>query len=569
MKKPWPIATVLLCLVLTLSGCPPVIYYAVSYNGNGASGGSAPTDTNSPYTSVEMVIVLDNTGDLVKTGHTFSGWNTQPNGSGLHHNPGDSFKMPANNLTLYAEWKSAAPNRVANPNPADAATGVSVTADLSWADGGGATSYDVYFGTVSSPSSGHFQGNQGGTSFNLGTLAYSTTYYWRIDSKNSTGTTTGTVWHFTTEGTPPSAPNPAISPNPSNGATSVSVTADLSWSNGGGATSYDVYFGNDSTPDSGESQGNQGGTSFNLGTLAYSTTYYWRIDSKNSTGTTTGTVWHFTTQTAAPNPAISPNPSNGATNVSVNANVSWANGGGATNYDVYFGNDSTPDGGEFQANETGTWFGPGLLSYSTTYYWRIDAKNSAGTTTGSVWYFTTEADPVHVFESDALGDTHIVTGTAMGINYGDSTEMEVGTVFRLGAFWNSRALLDFHVSSAIPAGASVKEATLRIYVTRTNGSFPLEVRIGWLKGYWDESSVTFLTVPDASYYTDQSYLVSAGTGYRYFDVTRQVQRMADWYYDYGFIIVSTSEGDTTQQLFIAATEYSNTLRTLLTVKWVP
>ena len=29
-------------------------------------------------------------------------------------------------------------------------------------------------------------------------MADSTTYYWRIDEKNATGTTTGDVWSFTT-----------------------------------------------------------------------------------------------------------------------------------------------------------------------------------------------------------------------------------------------------------------------------------------------------------------------------------------------------------------------------------
>ncbi len=88
-------------------------------------------------------------------------------------------------------------------------------------------------------------------------------------------------------------PSKATNPSPTNSATSVSITATLSWSNGGGATSYDVYFG---TASPGASQGNQAGTTFNLGTLNYNTTYYWRIDAKNDDGTTTGDVWSFTTE---------------------------------------------------------------------------------------------------------------------------------------------------------------------------------------------------------------------------------------------------------------------------------
>ena len=42
------------------------------------------------------------------------------------------------------------------------------------------------------------QGNQTGTSFDPGTLAYhDTTYFWRIDEVNGDGTTAGTEWSFT------------------------------------------------------------------------------------------------------------------------------------------------------------------------------------------------------------------------------------------------------------------------------------------------------------------------------------------------------------------------------------
>jgi hypothetical protein len=56
----------------------------------------------------------------------------------------------------------------------------------------------VYFGTTPV-----FQGNQTATTFNPGTLAPLTTYYWRVDEVNNIGTTAGSVWSFTTaEATP-------------------------------------------------------------------------------------------------------------------------------------------------------------------------------------------------------------------------------------------------------------------------------------------------------------------------------------------------------------------------------
>ncbi len=97
-------------------------------------------------------------------------------------------------------------------------------------------------------------------------------------------------------------PGKATNPDPPDGATDVSINADLSWTAGENTMSHDVYFGTDSTPDIGEYQGNQTSTTYDLGTLEYSTTYYWRIDEINSYGTTTGDVWSFTTEAASEEP---------------------------------------------------------------------------------------------------------------------------------------------------------------------------------------------------------------------------------------------------------------------------
>jgi hypothetical protein len=252
----------------------------------------------------------------------------------------------------------SAPGQATSPSPANSATGVSITADLSWTAGSGATSHDVYFGT-SSP--GTSQGNQTATTFDTGTMTNNTTYYWRIDEVNAQGTTTGTVWSFTTI---VAAPGQATSPSPSNSATGVSITADLSWTAGSGATSHDVYFG---TSSPGTSQGNQTATTFDTGTM-------------------TNTVWNFTTIAAVPGAASSPSPANSATGVSITADLSWTAGSGATSRDVYFGTSSP---GASQGNQTATTFDTGTMANDTIYYWRIDEVNAGGTTTGTVWSFTT------------------------------------------------------------------------------------------------------------------------------------------------------------------------------------
>jgi hypothetical protein len=88
------------------------------------------------------------------------------------------------------------PLKAVIPFPGDGSTNIVLDPDLTWTDGGNATTYDIYFGTTSP---GSFIGNQASASYTPVTLSNSTLYYWRINSLNSCGTTTGDIWSFNTE----------------------------------------------------------------------------------------------------------------------------------------------------------------------------------------------------------------------------------------------------------------------------------------------------------------------------------------------------------------------------------
>jgi hypothetical protein len=82
--------------------------YTVTYDGNGKTGGTIPTDGNT-YWTYQTVTVSDNTGYLRKeqvSGITyrFAGWNTAANGSGTNYTGGQTFAMGLTNVTLYANW---------------------------------------------------------------------------------------------------------------------------------------------------------------------------------------------------------------------------------------------------------------------------------------------------------------------------------------------------------------------------------------------------------------------------------------------------------------------------------
>jgi len=83
--------------------------YTVTYDGNGSTGGTVPTDSTA-YKENDAVNVLDK-GDMVKTqdGITllFTGWNTAVDGSGnggINYSATDNFNMGSSNISLYAQW---------------------------------------------------------------------------------------------------------------------------------------------------------------------------------------------------------------------------------------------------------------------------------------------------------------------------------------------------------------------------------------------------------------------------------------------------------------------------------
>lgn len=76
--------------------------YNVTYDANGATGGTAPVDSDN-HESGSSVTVLGNTGSLIKDGYNFNGWNTAADGTGTSYAAGGSFNI-SSDTTLYAQW---------------------------------------------------------------------------------------------------------------------------------------------------------------------------------------------------------------------------------------------------------------------------------------------------------------------------------------------------------------------------------------------------------------------------------------------------------------------------------
>ncbi len=178
--------------------------YSDSYGGRGdvnLYGGSINTAAfwmgSNGYMDIQS-------GTLTITGNVVSTINTYVTAGKIEAYGGDgtvnvSYDTPYAGKTTV----TATSTKASSPSPTDAATSVGVTTDLSWSAGSGAASHNVYLGTVfedvnsATTSSSVFKGNQAGTTYDTGTMANSTTYYWRIDEVNAS-TVKGYVWSFTT-----------------------------------------------------------------------------------------------------------------------------------------------------------------------------------------------------------------------------------------------------------------------------------------------------------------------------------------------------------------------------------
>jgi hypothetical protein len=97
------------------------------------------------------------------------------------------------------------PQTPSSPTPADGATAVSTTTDLSWTGGdadGDSVTYDVYFAANDSAADSLVCDDTSSTTCDPGTLSYDTRYDWYVVANDGQDTTTGPVWDFTTESEP-------------------------------------------------------------------------------------------------------------------------------------------------------------------------------------------------------------------------------------------------------------------------------------------------------------------------------------------------------------------------------
>ena len=228
-----------------------------------------------------------------------------------------------------------------------------------------------------------------GTTAILSGLSNSTTYYWRVLSHNAGGDSAwSAAWSFTT--VPAIADVPTLSA-PSDISTDIALDGTLEWNAAIGADSYTVEIATDNTFNNVvDTQTGLTGTSATPSGLLNSTTYYWRVSAVNAGGSSTSGIWSFTTVPAIADAPVLSSPSDLSTDVALDGSLEWNAVTGADSYAVEIATDNTFNNVvDTQTGLTGTSATPSGLLNSTTYYWRVLAVNTGGSSTSEIWSFTT------------------------------------------------------------------------------------------------------------------------------------------------------------------------------------
>lgn len=286
------------------------------------------------------------------------------------------------------------PGPPTNPSPAHGATGIPRYTGLYWWPAPRADSYDVYFGTDDPPP---YVGNTSYWCWWPGeVLELDTTYYWQIVAKNASGSTPGPVWWFHT------TKHAVVCPGDMNcddfvdfGDINLYVLAFANW------PAWRQQYP-DCPPENAYIEINAFATRLASGggypvpclpppgacRLAGACELKTEAEC-----TTAGGAWQGAETVCAPSPdgeppsePSNPVPAHGATRVWIEVVLDWADATGAESYDVYFGAADPPP---YAGNTPASYWLPNQLSYDTTYYWQVVAKNASGSTPGPVWGFRT------------------------------------------------------------------------------------------------------------------------------------------------------------------------------------
>jgi len=382
-------------------------------------------------------------------------------------------------------------------SPASAATVPSLTPRLEWNASSGAISYGVQVSTSSNFAS--LLVNETGITglyYDIapGILKWNTTYYWRVNARDSFGSTSSwsSSWYFKTAvGPPPNAPSNLV-------ATPISSSQiNLTWQdNSSDETGFKIERKTGSGSYSQIATVGVNVTSYSNTLLSANTTYYYRVRAYNAAGNSNYS--NEASATTLPPPPAAPtlkSPASASTVSNLTPRLEWNASSGAVSYGVQVSTSSSF--ATLVVNETGITnlyydIASGILKWNTTYYWRVNARNSYGSTSSwsSYRYFKTAVGPPPNAPSNLIATP--ISSSRIDLTWQDNSSDETG--FKIerktgSGSYSQIATVGANVTSYSNSGLSASTTyyyRVRAYNAASNSN------------YSNEASATTLPPPPAA-----------------------------------------------------------------------
>jgi phosphodiesterase/alkaline phosphatase D-like protein len=315
---------------------------------------------------------------------------------------------------------------------------------------GDSTSWKFYFGTSSSTGTSYPRSSTGGNAGSgnsatpvndtLTALSGNTTYFYRLCATNSTATACGGEGSFTT----PAAPVATTGASSSVTRTGASLAGTVDPN--GDSTSWTFYYGTSSSTGTSYPNSSTGGNAGSgtsptpvndtLSGLSGNTTYFYRLCATNTYGTNCGGESSFSTPDL---PAVVTGAASSVTKTGASLAGTVNPNRDSTSWKFYYGTSSST-GTSYPNSSTGGNAGSGTsatpvndtlsgLSGDTTYFYRLCATNTFGTTCGGEGSFLTQDAPTPVTGAASAVTTNNAT-LAGTVNPNGATVSS--TVFRYG-----------------------------------------------------------------------------------------------------------------------------------------
>jgi hypothetical protein len=261
-----------------------------------------------------------------------------------------------------------------------------------------------------------------------GILLWNTTYYWRVDAKDSfdnISSWSGYRYFKTATGPPPDAPSDLV-------ATAISSSQiNLTWQdNSSDETGFKIERRTGSGSYSQIGTVGAGVTSYSSTCLSANTTYYYRVRAYKST--LNSDYCEEASATTLPPPPSAPalkSPASRSTVPSLTPRLEWNASSGATDYGLQVSTSSRFT--SLVIDESGIThlyydMAPGILNWNTTYYWRVNARNSFGSTSkwSSYRYFKTAVGPPPKTPSDLIATP--ISSSQINLTWQDNSDDESG-----------------------------------------------------------------------------------------------------------------------------------------------